>query len=506
MRQPSLRRTLLLRCGLGVGLLLCLLSWGVYLLAKGSLYREVDESIAQTTALLANEVELENGEISFEWKEGIGTNNTLIEDGLFQFWNEADGTTTRSPGLRLLDLPKFSGPGGAPRYKSIELPNGHRAHAIGLRIFPFVLPEEIERMRERGTVIDPKSLPHLLVVARDTEPIHHTLARLRGILVGGCLLTLALGLLLIDRVVRITLRPIDELTSQMKDRGEHQLDSALDLPDALPRELSGLAERFDQLLGRVSAIRQRERDFIRHAAHELRTPIAGLRATTDLALSKPREASAYVAHLTTCQKTAIELGELVKRLSALSRIGQQNSPPSREPIDTLVVLTDCQTPFLPLFQERGIRVIHDFPKDPLIARGDATLLRIIFNNLLDNALCYASPDSEIHLRGRITSARVEILLSNKTSDLPENLERLFEPLFRREASRNDSGAHLGIGLTLSLEAATAMGATLTVRRTEEGWIEFILTLESEINSAQVAQNDRTSTPARAATADSARSN
>lgn len=72
MKQPSLRRTLLIRCGLGVGLLLCMLSCGVYLLAKKSLYREVDESITQTAALLANEVELENGSISFEWKEGIG--------------------------------------------------------------------------------------------------------------------------------------------------------------------------------------------------------------------------------------------------------------------------------------------------------------------------------------------------------------------------------------------------------------------------------------------------
>jgi hypothetical protein len=50
-----------------------MLSCGVYLLAKKSLYREVDESITQTAALLANEVELENGSISFEWKESVPT-------------------------------------------------------------------------------------------------------------------------------------------------------------------------------------------------------------------------------------------------------------------------------------------------------------------------------------------------------------------------------------------------------------------------------------------------
>ena len=432
MRQPSLRRTLLIRCGLGVGVLSCLLSWGVYLLAKGSLYREVDESIAQTAALLANEVELENGEISFEWKEGIGTNNTLIEDGLFQFWNESDGTTTRSPGLRLLNLPKFTGPGGAPRLRSIELPNGHRAHALGLRIFPFVLPGEIERMKESGNVIDPKSLPHILVVARDTEPVHHTLARLRGILAGGCLLTLVLGLLLIDRVVRVTLRPIDNLTAQMKDRTGHQLDSALDLPEALPAELSGLAENFDLLLGRVSAIRQRERDFIRHAAHELRTPIAGLQATTELALSQPRDVNSYTGYLETCRTTAIGLGELVKRLSALSRIGQVTSPPLMEMVDVGAVLMECAARFQTLCRERGLTFESTFPDDSLIATGDRTLIRIIFQNLLDNAVSYASPGGGIRIHGGLQDGQVEFRISNPTPDFPDNLDRLFEPLFRSE--------------------------------------------------------------------------
>lgn len=73
MIQPSIQRALLIRCGLGVGVLLLLLSTGVFLLVKRSLYCEVDESISQTAALLANQVELENGKIDFEWKEGIGS-------------------------------------------------------------------------------------------------------------------------------------------------------------------------------------------------------------------------------------------------------------------------------------------------------------------------------------------------------------------------------------------------------------------------------------------------
>ena len=332
-------------------------------------------------------------------------------------------------------------------------------------------------------------MPHILVVARDPQPIYRVLNRTGMVLAGGTLLTLGLGFLLIDRVVRTTLRPIDALTAQMKDRAGHQLDCALDVPGQLPAELVGLAENFDSLLGRVAAIRQRERDFIRHAAHELRTPIAGLRATAELALSQPREASAYAAHLETCRKSAVELGELVKRLSALSRVGQENLPQAHGAIDIAALLTDCMAQSQPLFGARGITVMWDFPAAPLVATGDVALIRIIFNNLLDNILSYATPGSEARVLGRAENGNVEIRIANKTDDLPENPERLFEPLFRRNASRDDAGEHLGIGLTLSLDAATAMGATLQALTTNEGWIEFVLKFRE--HNASPAQSGQT---------------
>lgn len=477
MRAPSIRRTLLLRCGLGVGVLLCLLSTGIYLIVRHGLIRELDRSIIQTAALLSNQVELENDGIIFEWKEGAGTNQALQDEGLFQFWDETTGITTRSVKLKNLDLPKFCGDDEAPVLKEIQLPgSGRQARAIGVRIYPFVLPEESERMKARGRIIDPKSLPYILVVARDTKSMSRVLSRARWVLGGGTLLTLGLGFLVIHRVIRVTLRPIDELTSQMKDRSGHQLDTALVLPRALPVELAGLAENFDSLLARVAALRERERDFIRHAAHELRTPIAGLRATTDLALSQPRDAAAYAAHLTTCQKTAVGLGELVSRLSALSRVGQAGNPPTREPIDVGTVLADCLQSFLPLFEERGLAVKREIPGEALVAKSDTALLRIVFNNLFDNALSHASPASEILVDASVTGGTVAIRIANRADDLPEDPERLFEPLFRRDASRAGADAHLGIGLTLSLEAATAMGASLQVKITDQGWIEFILTM------------------------------
>lgn len=477
MRPPSIRRTLLIRCGWGVGLLLVLLSSAIFLLVRHSLFQELDDSIRQTAAILANQVELENDHITYEWQEGIGTNRSLIEGALFQFWNEKEGRSTRSPGLQEMDLPRFTGDSGVPLMRGIRLADGNRARAVGLRIYPFVTPAEKIAMEERERVVDPKSLPQILVVARNSEPVHRALERLRWVLAGGGLLTAAIGVVLVDQAIRRSLRPIEQLSSQVQERAGHQLEEALDLPVDLPSELTGLAKNFDLLLGRVAAIRTRERDFIRHAAHELRTPIAGLRATTDLALSQSRDARAYAGYLETCHKTAIELGELVKRLSALARIGMPDSPASMERVDLVALLRERLQQFLPAAGKANLMVVDEMNEVSLLAKGDRALLLIIFNNLLDNAVSYSVPGSVIRVSAKRGTTGVELSLSNLTEEFPEDPERLFEPLFRREASRHDADAHLGIGLTLSLEAARAMGGDLRAQKGEEvNRIRLVLSL------------------------------
>lgn len=474
MMAPSLRRQLLIRCGLGVGALLCILSTAIFVIVRHSMLRELDNSIKQTAALLANQVELENETITFEWQEGLGTNHALVAEGLFQFWDEKSGDSTRSPALRTADLPKYTGPDGKPMKQDITLPDGSHGRAIGLRIHPFVVPEEMARMKARGHVIDPQTISYILVVADDAEPVRRTLQRLQWVLATGSLLTLGLGFILIDRVIHISLKPINDLTAQVQDRAEHQLDSALDLPGTLPSELTGLAKNFDTLLARVAAIREREKDFIRHAAHELRTPIAGLRATTELALSQTRTAEEYRAHLTTCQGTAGELGELIKRLTALARIGQSNDAQKPEIFDFTDQLSLCLDSFQGLYEEKGLTLSTHFPAVKIATLGDPSLSRIILNNLLDNALSYTAAGATVRMELEKTSHHAEFRISNPTDSPTENPDQWFEPLFRRDPSRHDAGTHLGIGLTLSLNAANAMGWSLVARTTAPGWIEFVL--------------------------------
>lgn len=478
MKHPSIRNSLLVRCGIGVGALMLALSISIYYAARHGLYKEIDRSIKQTAALLGNQIELENNELTFEWQEGIGTNKQLIDAGLFQFWNETTGEITRSEGLQSFDLPKFCGPDGEPELRDITIPhNGRHARAIGIRVYPFVLPEEMARMKESGQFTDPRSLPHILVVAQDAKPVHYVLTRLRWILGLGTLSTLGIGFFLINRAIKHSLQPIETLSEQVAKREGNRMDSALELSSNLPSELIGLAESFDSLLSRVASLRMREKDFIRNAAHELRTPIAGLRATIELALNRPRSTDEYQSKLESCHSQVTTIGDLLNRLSALARMGNAKLL-EMEKINLTEIADHCLQIFQTRFDQRNLTITRKFAQTPCHANGDGILATMIIKNLLDNAACYSPESSQIDVEIKESNDHVRVFIQNRSDDLPDELDRLFEPLFRKDNSRQNEGSHLGIGLSLSLESAHAMGGKLTAEKTADGLIGFSFILPS----------------------------
>jgi two-component system phosphate regulon sensor histidine kinase PhoR len=131
-------------------------------------------------------------------------------------------------------------------------------------------------------------------------------------------------------------------------------------------------------------------------------------------------------------------------------------------VDLAALARECLDTFRHRAAERGLELDDRIGRAALPVSGDPALLRIIFNNLFDNAVSYAKAEGSIRISGRRDGGEVSLVVANTIADFPEDPERLFEPLFRRESSRHDAGSHLGIGLTLSLEAARAMGGELTV--------------------------------------------
>ena len=230
----------------------------------------------------------------------------------------------------------------------------------------------------------------------------------------------------------------------------------------MPAELRPIAERLNDLLARLDEAFQRERRVTADIAHELRTPIAELRALAEVGLKWPEEAAFQDAF-----QIAQRMETLVTGLLALARHESGKQPVGREPVALANLVDKVWQPIAERARGRqldvAIEVTGDWQTDPI-------LLRLIVGNLLANAVEYAPNRGKIRVVGN--DSLLEI--SNSTDDLTrEDLPHLFERFWRKDVSRTDAG-HSGLGLTLARAATAALGLELTAEMPEAGMLRLSL--------------------------------
>jgi two-component system sensor histidine kinase GlrK len=127
-------------------------------------------------------------------------------------------------------------------------------------------------------------------------------------------------------------------------------------------------------------------------------------------------------------------------------------------------------------EERGVQLEWQVDDAMGMISSDPATLRLVINNLFDNALSYGRFPGTLRIAISRQGERVELRMANPVADPIEDPERWFEPFFRRDSARHDHKSHLGIGLTLSREAIQAVGGTLSARMDGQGRVEFMLAM------------------------------
>ena len=276
------------------------------------------------------------------------------------------------------------------------------------------------------------------------------------------LLVLPVLLLAMAWAVREALAPVRTLTADLQRRGADDLQQ---VPTArVPAELGPLFAAMNGLFARIEATLARERRFTADAAHELRTPLAVLRAQWEV-LSRTREEGERARASAMLGAGLDRLDRMVEQLLALSRVDAADRPAHGEPVDWGPVVEQVMNDLLPLAERRGIELACDWPPEgtaPFALRGDADLLALLLRNLLDNAVRYAPEGSEATLRFGVDGLRVE----NAGPPLPaETMERLGER-FHRPAGQAESGS--GLGLSIAQRIAALHGLELRYRTRADG--------------------------------------
>ncbi|NYT61845.1 HAMP domain-containing histidine kinase [Alcaligenaceae bacterium] len=252
--------------------------------------------------------------------------------------------------------------------------------------------------------------------------------------------------------VRSGLASINSLSQEISQRSIDDLQT-LDVT-GLPTEVAPMVTHFNDLLLRLDDSMQAQRRFIGHAAHQLRTPLAGLKLESELMLARslPDDVRERAERIKTATDRMIRLGQ---QLLVLARADSSTRPQDsfvRRDLSEWVRTSGAE--WIPAARTKQVDVQLVAPADPVWVDVDPLLLEELLSNLIDNALRYGVGASIITLRVGENPPSLTVEDDGPGIE-PQDSERVFEAFYR--SSRSGTGGS-GLGLAIVREIARAHGA------------------------------------------------
>jgi len=464
----SLRTRLVASTAVGAAVVLVAAGAALFLLVRDGLVDQFDRALLDKARLLASAVEYDRGKIDIEFDElDLAEFGAHGQPAYLEVWLDDGSVRFRSPSLGEADLDRPSAAvEDGPAFEALALPDGRAGRRLVLPFLP-----RVEAKRGDAAPGLPGVPTLTMVLARGTAPVDVTLARLKAVLfaVGAAAVAVACGVLWV--AVRRGLRPVGRLARAIAGVEAADLSMRIDVPGA-PAELAPVIDRLNLLLGRLEAAFERERAFSADVAHELRTPLAGLRSTLEVSLTRPRPADEYRETLAQCLRITEQVATMVEHLLVLTRLdaGQVEVRPERVSLGRTV--RDAWQPLAPRAEARRLRVDLDLDGDTDL-QTDATLLGLIVRNILENAVAHADEGGSVRVRASGGDGLVDLGVANSGSRLSEDeAARVFERFWRGDAARTGTGTHCGLGLTLVGEAVEALAGRVSVSSEKGGEFEI----------------------------------
>ncbi|WAW09419.1 ATP-binding protein [Oxalobacter vibrioformis] len=288
---------------------------------------------------------------------------------------------------------------------------------------------------------------------------------------------LAVGLII---MVRRELSPLRMVKNELENR---QPGNAAPLPaEQMPPEIRPLVLSLNSHFERVASLLERERAFIADAAHELRTPLAGLRIQAEVAQLSENDPEALNTALKNLISGIDRSSRLADQLLALSRIeGMQAlsaagkeyenaTPVPEEAIHWPEVVNEAVSEYLPLAEKKGITMLVSNDSLPPPVNTQPALPRMLMRNLLDNAVRYAPENSEV----RIILKTSGITMENTGPALPDEAFSRLGERFYRPPGQAEPGSGLGLSIVHQLAGLLRITVFLEKKDTDNpGQIKYI---------------------------------
>jgi signal transduction histidine kinase len=267
------------------------------------------------------------------------------------------------------------------------------------------------------------------------------------------------------------LRPLRQITETARRITGEDLHERLAL-NGPADELTELGDTFDAMLARLETAFTGQQLFAANAAHELRTPLAVMRAELDLLLTGPPPSPAEIRDTAArLRRTVLSSEQMLERLLTLTR--GMLAPGEREPVPLEQITGQALAAAVQNARARGLTIrpgLHE-----ACAYGDPSLLGELAGNLVGNAVTYNCPDGWIAAVTRTDGDRVILEISNSGQQIAdEDVDGLLEPFRRAGQQRTGNGS--GLGLSIVRAIITAHGGELSLRALAGGGLAVRVSL------------------------------
>ena len=463
-RTPGLHRRslawhLLVRLLPAVLLLAMMDTVATYVITRKLSTQSYDRALVDTARALARQVSLtqEGPQLDITW------NSTRFldvdpEERLF-FKVEANGrviggrpelASSEDPGLRNRDEEEPEAETSASPASLAETLNNVRPFVYDTTMDGLPVRAAALRFKLDGVLIE-------VVMAETLNTRSRFIEEVLSVLVAGQLLLVALLGFVIVTGVRSGLDSVSRLSDEIEMRSIDDLQPIA--VDDVPTEITPLIAKTNSLLARLEEAVASQRRFIGHAAHQLRTPLAGLKLESELMLSRtlPDDIRQRAERIKSAADRMIRVGE---QLLVLARIDANVRPQdSFTRLDLGELVQEGGALWVPAARAAHMEITLVAPEEPVWIDGDAVLLDQLLGNLIDNAIRYRGGPGTIVLR--VQDAPPTLVVEDDGPGIgAEERERVFDPFYRGPSSVAGGS---GLGLAIVKEIAQSHGAHWDLR-------------------------------------------
>jgi heavy metal sensor kinase len=293
-----------------------------------------------------------------------------------------------------------------------------------------------------------QALDHFRLIEKEALPLLVLLASLLGYWLSGW-----------------SLAPVKRIIETAESIGAQNLSRRLEVPKARD-ELRRLTQTLNAMLHRIETSFNKITQFTADASHDLRTPVAVMRTTAEIALRRPRTIAEYRNALSKILATSVETSELLENLLTLARADAGALGMDMHRVDLGAHVRKAQERAALLSAEKNVDVTLEAPANPVWVTADAIAIDRLLLILLDNAVKYSPPGGrcEIALSQDQSEARISVRDSG-IGIAQDDLKSIFDRFYRADRARSKNTGGAGLGLAIARWITELHGGMIAVEST-----------------------------------------